>query len=72
MCSICDDWKSNKIDSKQAMERIKDALQKNPKNIGHLTSLSDKILDRDVPMTERDEVAEGQWEGEYNDDWNEE
>lgn len=70
MCSICDDWKNNKIDSKQAFERIKDALQNaSPKTTGHLTNLSDTILDKEVPMTETDENADRQWTDElYNED----
>ena len=71
MCEICDDLKNKKIDSKEAFKRIGDALQNaTPKTAGHLMSLSDKILDNEVPLSERDEVAEEQWEGEYN-DWDE-
>jgi len=71
MCSICDDLKNKKIDSKEAFKLIGNALRTaDEKTSRHLMSLSDKILDKEVPMAERDEVADEQWEDEYN-DWNE-
>ena len=68
MCSICDDLKNKKIDSKEAFKRIGDALRSaDQKTTRHLMNVSDTILDSEVPISERDEVAEGQWENEYND-----
>lgn len=66
MCSICDDFKTKKINSKEAFAQIADALrdQKDSKKTGHLIELSSTILDTDVPMPERDEAAEKNWQEE--------
>ena len=69
MCSICDDLKNKKIDSKEAFKRIGDALQNaTPKIAGHLMSLSDKILDSEVPMSEKDEDLEKKWHEESHEE----
>lgn len=67
MCRICDEFKSGKIDSKQAFSRISDALQdqSDSEKTGHLMDLSAKILDKDVPMSETDEKAEEEWQKNY-------
>jgi hypothetical protein len=68
VCKICKDWKSAKIDSRQAFALIKEALKNaDDKKIGHLMSLSDTILDKDVPMPERDEYADRIWNESYDD-----
>ncbi len=66
MCNICDDFKNKKINSKQAFERIGAALedQSDSEKTGHLIQLSATILDEDVPMPERDENAEKNWQEE--------
>jgi hypothetical protein len=69
MCSICDDLKTKKIDSKEAFKRIGDALQKaDTKTTRHLMSLSDTILDNEVPMSEKDEDLEKKWHEENHED----
>lgn len=69
MCSICDDLKNKKIDSKEAFKRIGDALRiADPKTSRHLMSLSDTILDKEVPVTEKDEDLEKKWWDENHED----
>ena len=69
MCSICYYLKNKKIDSKEAFKRIGDALQKaDPKTTRHLMTLSDTILDNEVPMSEKDEDLEKNWHEENNED----
>lgn len=69
MCSICDDFKNKKIDSKEAFKRIGDAMKKaDPKTTRHLMSLSDTILDKEVPMPEKDEALEKKWHEENQED----
>jgi hypothetical protein len=69
MCSICDDWKSKKITSKEAFERVSDALNNsNDEKTRHLMELSAIILDKDVPMKERDEELEKKWSEENRED----
>jgi hypothetical protein len=68
MCSICDDLKTKKINSKEAFKAIGDALRSaDKKTTRHLMELSDRIIDSEVPMPDRDEVVDGQWEDEYKD-----
>jgi len=68
MCRICDDFKSGKIDSQNAFNRIRDALvdQSDSEKIGHLMELSATILDKDVPLAETNEQADRDWEENYN------
>lgn len=61
MCDICDKWKKDEIDSKQAMVLIGEALktrsgQRSGKT--HLMSLASRILDNDVPFEKTDPKAE--------------
>lgn len=63
MCSICDDFKTKKINSKEAFAQIADALRSaSSKKTNHLMELSSTILDTDVPMPERDAAAEKNWQ----------
>lgn len=69
MCSICDDLKNKKIDSKEAFRKIGDALRTaDPKTTRHLMTLSDTILDSEVPMSEKDEDLEKKWHEENHED----
>ena len=69
MCSICDDLKNKKINSKEAFRLIGDALQEaDPKTTRHLMGLSDTILDSEVPMSEKDEDLEKKWHEENRED----
>lgn len=69
MCSICDDFKNKKIDSKEAFERIRNELRDaSPKKSLHLMDLSSTILDYEVPMSEKDEALEKKWHEENHED----
>lgn len=70
MCNICDDFKNKKITSKQAFERITKALedQSDSEKIGHLVSLSDTIIDNEVPMPESNEELDKKWHDENHEE----
>lgn len=68
MCLICDEWNSQKIDSKKAFEEIGKVLSfnKDKKITDHLMDLSDKILNKEVPEFKIDKSLEKQWWNEIN------
>lgn len=62
MCDVCAPWKAKQITAKEAMNQI-GLLLKNAdaKQSEHLMNLSSKILDHEVPMTERNADADHKW-----------
>jgi hypothetical protein len=58
MCIICAEWEKGKMTAKEALRAIGETMNSDPKQIGHLTELSDRIMDQEVPMNNRNEQAE--------------
>lgn len=64
MCTICDSYKHGKIDGKEALKKISDAIkvEMDPNHIGKLTKhmfeMSEMILSKEVPETKVDKEAE--------------
>ena len=68
MCSICKKWQLGQIDSRQAFVEIGEALKvANAKQKSHLMVLSEEIINKDVPLVERDEYADNIWNESYRD-----
>lgn len=70
MCNICSDWEKHKITTEEAMRNIGEALScsKDKDAKQHLIDLSSRILDKDVPMTDKDEDLENKWWKETHED----
>lgn len=62
MCSICEQWESGKIDSKQAYKLISKEMSAR-KNMAHMLKLSERILTKEVPPpTEADPAKDAEWQ----------
>lgn len=67
MCIICIEWEKQKLTSKEAFRAIGEIM--NSQNQKHLEDLSEKILQKEVPLTETDEEAEKEfWTSTHGDD----
>lgn len=57
MCQICSDWEKGKLTSKEAFANIGEMLNTTDDNIevNHLLDLSNRILDKDLPLVALDE-----------------
>lgn len=62
MCIICKDL--DNLTAEEAMRNIGEALisTNDPTKIKHLIEVSDRVMDKDVPMAESDPAADEQWE----------
>lgn len=66
MCMLCVEWEKRKITTKEAFGAIGEMLSatKDAKQIKHLTDLSNKILDEEVPFADIDADLDASWEEE--------
>lgn len=62
MCQICDLWNSKKVDSKEAYQLINKKLIESPLYADHLIELSNKIIESEISLSERDVETETLWE----------
>lgn len=75
MCVICDKYKSGKVDGKQALMALNDALKqtKGPENKlrleKHMFELSEIILGKEVPEIKANtEIDEAFWNSTHQED----
>jgi len=69
MCIICTEWQKGKLTAKEAFGAIGETLRADPKQAEHLTELSEKIMDKEVPMSERNEQADADfWNSTHKED----
>lgn len=62
MCKICSDWEKGKLTAKDAMRNIGEVISSaSKKDAKHLMDLSDRILDKDIPLKETDPVQDENW-----------
>lgn len=64
MCVICKDWERGKLTSKEALKNIGEVIYKDNKLDKHLMDLSEKILDKEVPLSDNDEEMDKLWQEE--------
>ena len=63
MCLLCVEWQKQKITAKEAYRAIGEMLTtaKDDAQVQHLTELSDKILEQEVPTTYVNPDADQAW-----------
>jgi hypothetical protein len=59
MCSICDDWEKGKLTSQEALQAAGEIMK--VEDIHHVMELTDKIMEKEMPMKERDTDFEWEW-----------
>lgn len=63
MCNICIDWEKQRMTSKEAFRAIGEVLHtSNDKSqVQHAKELAERIIQKEVPTTETNEEADGDW-----------
>lgn len=63
MCKICVEWELGRLSSKEAMNAIGEILMisEDEKEIDHMTSIVDKILFKEMPVSEQNSELEEKW-----------
>lgn len=59
MCYICEMWEEGAVTSEEALHVAGEFMKM--EDIHHLQELTDKILEKEVPLTKRDEEFEASW-----------
>ncbi len=57
MCILCVEWEKNKMTSQEVYKAIGEMINtsKDKAQAAHLQELSDKIMEKELPLTEADE-----------------
>lgn len=67
MCMLCIEWEKQRITSKEAFKAIGEMMT--PQTQKHLEELSEKILQKEVPMVDTDkDVEEAFWNSTHDED----
>lgn len=67
MCIICAEWEKGKMTSKEAFRAIGETMSTSTQK--HLEELSEKILSKEVPLTETNaEAEEAFWNATHRED----
>ena len=69
MCIVCRDWEAGKLTSKEALRALGEMIPgAKPKEKEHFFKVSEKILDKEVPLNENDEELDQSWHEETHDE----
>lgn len=71
MCIICQEWEKQRMTSKEAFRAIGEVLygEKDPKKVEHLTDLSNRILEKEVPTSESNlDIDQDWWDHTHSDE----
>lgn len=69
MCIVCLDWEKGKLTSQEALRALGELISgAKGKEKQHLFEVSEKILDKEVPMGESDEELNKNWHEETHGD----
>jgi hypothetical protein len=66
MCFVCQEWEKQRLTSDEAMRNIGEILysSKDQDQVDHLIDLSNRIIDKEVPLKEVDPSLDKQWTDE--------
>lgn len=67
MCIICKDWELGKLTSKEAFKNLgemMEAAKNDAEESKHLFEVYEKILDKEVPISDNDEELNKNWHDE--------
>lgn len=67
MCNLCVEWEKGKLTAKEAMGAIGELIASG-KDKEHLVELSERILDKEVPISENDDELNKSWYEETHED----
>jgi hypothetical protein len=73
MCIVCKDWEAGKLSSKEAIKNLGELIgmkgenDKDPK-IRHYYKAVEKILDKEVPVSDSDEELNRIWHDQTHED----
>lgn len=68
MCIVCKDWEAGKLTSQEALKNLGELIKAaDKKDKKHLFEVSEKILDKEVPLSDTDEELDQSWHEEMHD-----
>lgn len=68
MCMVCKDWEVGKLTSKEALRVLGELMiGASDKAKEHFFKVSEKILDKEVPLSDNDEELDQSWHEETHD-----
>jgi hypothetical protein len=68
MCVVCSDWEKGKLTSKEALRNLGEMIATGTeKEKKHYFEVSEKILDKEVPMNDTDSELDQSWHEETHD-----
>ena len=69
MCMLCVEWEKQKMTGKEAFRAIGEMLiGADKEKTKHLMALSDKVLQKEVPMSETNPELDKNWTDNYYED----
>jgi len=68
MCIVCKDWKIGKLTNKEAIHALGELMSAaSNKEMSHYSKVLDKIMEKEVPVTESDDELDKLWQEESED-----
>lgn len=65
MCKVCVEWEAGKLTNKEALDSLGTLIKSSKRKESlHYLSVVDKILDKEVPMSDTDEELDRKWHEE--------
>ena len=63
MCILCTEWERERLTSKEAFRAIGEMIStsKDKDQVKHLKELSEKIIQKEVPLNDTDDQADQDW-----------
>lgn len=69
MCIVCIDWEKGNMTSAEALRALGEMITTaKPKEKAHFFKVSEKIMDKEVPMKEADDELDKSWHEETHGD----
>jgi hypothetical protein len=69
MCIVCTEWEKGKLTSKEALRNLGEMIGTGTeKEKEHFFKVSEKILDKEVPLADADEDLDQKWHEETHDE----
>jgi hypothetical protein len=68
MCIVCLEWEKGKLTSREALRNLGEMIAADSKDTEHYLKVSEKILDKEVPMGDTDDELDQKWHEENHDE----
>ncbi|MCX9024646.1 MAG: hypothetical protein OIN85_00955 [Candidatus Methanoperedens sp.] len=65
MCVVCKEWEAGKLTNKEAIFALGELMSAPPtKNMAHYSKVLDRIMEKELPTSEKDEEMDRLWNEE--------